>query len=373
MIVCAQCGEHNVGGAEFCGACGTFLEWEKEPVGAAQGSAGAAQQVTAGQSSGAQPPGVQASGAQAVAAHQVPAQEGRSTPVAGPAPAATPAQPAPVQPAAVQPGAQQPAPARPQPKLTERRQAQPGDLICGRCGDSNPPTRNFCSTCGDSLAAATVVETTWWRRLFPRKDRTVAAGTRNRARRGGAVRKGVGRAVQLVLLVAVLLLGALYWLVDPFRSTVNGAVTGTVEDVRGVFDAKLEPVRPTAVSATAELPDHPAALVADNASNTHWAAPADPQPALVLDFGKRVDLAKAIVRSGVGADFQSAHRPQRLHLVYSTGRTHDVDLADTPDPQEVALANSEGADRVEVHVTGLHRSLSGSDVAISEIEFFAQK
>ncbi|WP_440901159.1 zinc ribbon domain-containing protein, partial [Actinosynnema sp.] len=256
--------------------------------------------------------------------------------------------------------------------LTERRQAQPGDLICGRCGDSNPPTRNFCSTCGDSLAAATVTPTTWWRKLFPRKDKTVAAGTRNRARRSGAVRKGLGRAVQLVLLVAVLLFGALYWLVDPFRSTVNGTVTGAVEDVRGVFDAKLEPVRPTAVSATAELPDHPAALVADNASNTHWAAPADPRPALVLDFGKQVDLAKAIVRSGVGADFQSAHRPQRLHLVYSTGRTHDVDLADTPDPQEVALANSEGAERVEVHVTGLHRSLSGNDVAISEIEFFAQ-
>lgn len=49
----------------------------------------------------------------------------------------------------------------------------------------------------------------------------------------------------------------------------------------------------------------------------------------------------------------------------STGKTDDIDLADTPDPQEVHVANGAGATSVE-----LDRLLNGDDAVVSEVEFF---
>lgn len=345
MIVCADCGEHNPDSAEFCGACGVFLEWEREPARTTGQPAAAQQQPTGQQPAGQQPIGQQPAGQQPV---------GR-------------------QPAAQQPTEQVPPPARHQPRLTERRAPRPGELICGQCGEGNLPSRRFCGRCGESLQEAEVVAQPWWRRFVPGRGPEVRqAGTRPRKRRGG-VRRGIGKGVRWALVAVLLITGGLYGLHAPFRTAVNERATSVARDVEGVFVTRLTPVRPTEVTATAQAADHPAGLVSDNASNTYWLAPAEPQPALVLAFGKQVDLRKAIVRVGIGENFQAAHRPQKLHLVYSTGRTFDVTLADTPDAQEVALAGSEGADRLELHVVGLHRSLQGNDIALSEIEFFARE
>jgi hypothetical protein len=325
MVIYAECGHQGPAEAEFCGDCGRYLKWDDdEPAGTRPGP---------------------------------PAQQRQQV---------------------VQP-AEQLAPARQPQQLTAEQQVlSPGDLICGRCGKGNAPARNFCSRCGASLAESQVVpDLSWWRRLFgrtPREhragDRPGKDGVRRRVGRAGAARRTAGRVIRRVVAAVVVLAVLGYALYQPFRGAVNTAATGAWHQVSGLFATELTPVRPVEVTATAQAPGHPANLVSDNASNTFWAAPGTGEPALVFTFDHPVDLRKAIVRAGDGADFQGRHRPQNLHLVFSTGRTYDMALADTPDAQEVAIGNSAGATGVELHVTGLHRSLNGTDVAISEIELF---
>jgi hypothetical protein len=319
IVICGQCGERGLGETQFCGVCGAFLKWDGEQV------------------------------------EEKPA-------------------PKTAQPELVQP-AEQRAPRRPGLPVPEEEPLNPGDLICGECGLGNAPARKFCARCGTSLAQAAIVAVPWWRRLFPGgKAKEPKAGTRPRRRRGGGdTRRGIGRAIRRTIAVAVLVAGVLYATVPPLRSTVNTEVIGLKNDVTGIFVTQYAPVRPTKVIATMANPDHGANLVSDNASNTYWSAPGDREQALVLSFDRPVDLRKAIVRVGIGADIQAAHRPQKLHLVYSTGKTWDLNLADTPDAQEVTVENSAGATSVEIHVVALNRSLQGKDMAISEIELFEAK
>jgi hypothetical protein len=196
-------------------------------------------------------------------------------------------------------------------------------------------------------------------------------GIRRTGVRLGELVRQVFRALRAVVALAAVLALLLYATYAPFRGQVNSQAMMVVSKVQGIFVTRYVPVHPVKVTATAEQPGHPAAMVADNATNTYWsAATGGVEPALVLTFDHPVDLRRALVRVGVGSDFQSTHRPQRLHLVYSTGKTDDVSLTDTPDQQEVALGNSAGATSVELHVVSLFRSLRGNDVAISEIELF---
>jgi ribosomal protein L40E len=343
MVICAQCGAQNPADARFCEACDAFLEWE---------------------------------GAPAKEQRPTTAQEQAATPRA-----AESGQPAVARPTVAQPGDERPRPRHPVvPETAERRPPAPGDLICGQCGEGNAPTRRFCRRCAASLAEAEVVEIPWWRRLLPKRgarapvagSRPGRGGVRRRTGRASAVVRRVLRIARNLIVVAVLLGGVLYGVLPPFRSLVNQQAGALRHGIEGIFVTRYAPVRPTSVRATTERPGHPATLVSDNLSNTYWAAPAGPaEPVLVLTFEQPVDIRKAIVRSGIGADFQSAHRPQKLHLVYSTGKTYDVNLEDTPEPREVVIGNSAGATSVELHVTALYRSLRGNDVAISEIELFA--
>ncbi|TQM83943.1 hypothetical protein FHX81_6377 [Saccharothrix saharensis] len=272
----------------------------------------------------------------------------------------------------MQPGAMRPTEHRPatphRPRSTERRAARPGDLICGQCGEPNPPTRKFCARCGSTLVEAAVVAEKWWRGLLPRRKPPTAGSRPNR--RVGAVRRRIGQVLRWSFVVALLTAVGAYGLVPSFRSLINSRATTIVHSIEDVFGTDLTPVRPTTITATAASPDHPPALAFDNATNTFWLAPVTPRPpALVLDFGREVDLREAIVRVGDPADLQAAHRPGKLHLVYPTGRTFDVDLADTPDPQTVRLEGV--ASTVEVHVVEWHNSLRGTEIALAEIELFA--
>ncbi|MEU4250286.1 zinc ribbon domain-containing protein [Amycolatopsis sp. NPDC026612] len=323
MVTYAECGHQGPAEVEFCGECGRYLKWDDDGP-------------------------VAAPAAQPVARQQV----------------VQPAEPlAPVR--------------QPVRQTVEEDVLTPGDLICGRCGKGNAPTRNFCGRCGASLAESQVVETSWWRRLFGRKPKELKAGARpgkdgvrRRTGRAGAARRTAGKMIRRVIAVMLVLLALVYALYQPFRGAINTAGAGLWGRVTGIFEAKLNPVHPVKVTATAQAAGHAAPLVTDNAKNTFWAAPTDREPALVFTFDHPADLRKAIVYSGDAANFQAAHRPQKLHLVFSTGKTYDMVLADTPDAQEVPIENSAGATGVELHVVGLHRSLNGTDVAISEIELF---
>jgi ribosomal protein L40E len=323
MSVCSRCGEGNPAEAEFCGACGTFLAWRED------------------------------------SAEEQPK-------VLAPTPSV--AQPAVQQPTDLR------APRRPPPMLTEHLPPSPGDLICGECGVGNAPTRRFCRHCGHSLAEAVAAKRRWWQRLIPRlRKRKRRVGARPKAR-GGRPLRSVTRFLGRMLLALLALAAVLYAAVPPFRAGVNHQAQAAKHWVQGVFVPQYTPVRPTDVTATTAMPDHEAALAADNAKNTYWAAPVPgAEPTLVFRFDHPVDLRRAIVHSGNKADFASTHRPAKVHLVYSTKRTFDVDLADTPDPQTVDLGESAGATSVEVHVVALHRAKQSDSVALSEIELFEKE
>ncbi|ANZ38870.1 hypothetical protein BBK82_25170 [Lentzea guizhouensis] len=311
MIVCQSCGEHNAPNAEFCGHCDDFLKWTGTP---------------------AQTGAVRPDTRQQVLHHR--------------------------------------------PQQTERRQAQPGDLICGQCGSGNVPARRFCGVCGHSLVDAAVRERPWWKRWLPAKGPKVRQGGSRPRRTSGAarVRHGIGLAIRWVLALAVLLFAALYGFSHPFRSSVNTQVVAAKDVVAGVFVDNPVPVRQSAISATRELPDHPARLAMDNDKGTFWAAQTDPgTTALTIQFDHVTDLRRMIVHIGDPKKYLGSQRPQRLTLVFDTGKTHDVTLTDVPDPQEHAIRNGDGVRQVQVLVAGVFPSTESTDTAIAEIELFEKQ
>ncbi len=288
--------------------------------------------------------------------------------------------------AAVQPEAVVPqeaqrkaAPVRRQPPS---RKLQPGDLVCGDCGEGNAQTRKFCGRCGGSLAAAEIVRTPWWRKLLRRRGAKVRkSGERPRRRgragksRAGLLVSGTFKVVRRVVAVVTLLAGVAYGLFAPFRGWVNERAMDVKAGVEDIFFPTYEPVHASEPPvAPLQVKGFPAEQALDGASDSAWAAPIGgrKEPVIEVTFGRTVDIARLIVHNGQKEDFKARARAQRLHLVFSTGRTTDLTLQDSPDPQTLEIDDGEGVTSVEIHVTGTFKSMSGNEMAISELEFFAE-
>ncbi|MEU4644797.1 hypothetical protein [Micromonospora sp. NPDC023814] len=283
-----------------------------------------------------------------------------------------------------------PQPVRPRTATTGRRaptrRLEPGDLICGECGEGNPPTRRFCSRCGDSLRTAEVVRRRWWQRLlFRRGPKVAAAGTRPGAPGGGSGGGVVGvlhRVYQRANGVAAVLLFALgiaYLIYPPLRERVNAVVMPPVHDARAWVDRKLNPrfvaARPVEVTGSTSVAEHGPDLTVDQYRNTHWQVrwDAEQPPTVTLRFGAEVDLERLIVIAGTAEDYTASHRPAKLHLVWSTNRSDTVTVQDTGEPQTLTLTAAKGVTSVQIQVTDVYRAEKGTDVAVSELEFFARE
>lgn len=257
-----------------------------------------------------------------------------------------------------------------------------GDLICSNCGEGNSATRKFCSRCGDSLAKAEVIKIPWWRQSISRPRAKVRKSGQRPMRGGPKTKKGttasntfriVRRSVTVILLVG----GLLYGTLAPFRGWVNqqyGSVKHGVEVLIFPQYTPVSPIKGDFMCPAEASPDHGCDKAIDGLSNTYWLAPANgPQPVLVLRFDHSVNLARAIIRNGADDDFHANHRARRLQLVFSTGKTSDIDLMDNPDPNLYDINSGEGATSVEIHVVELFQSSTGTEVAISEIQLFEKK
>lgn len=261
------------------------------------------------------------------------------------------------------------------------RKLQPGDLVCGDCGEGNSATRKFCSRCGTSLAAAEIVKTPWWRKLLPRRGAKVRkSGERSKRRgRGGKTKLGAAvsatfKTARKVVAIALVLGGVLYGLFTPFRGWVNERAA----EAKGTFERTFFP-QYAPVSAAEEpvasisVQEHPPNMLVDGLFDTFWAAPlGGVEPNVVVKFDRTIDLAKLIVHNGDGAGFKDTTRAQKLHLVFSNGQTTDVNLQDRPDPQTLEIDNGEGVTSVEIHVVSTFKSVTSNDLAVSEIEFFEE-
>ena len=447
MIVCKQCGHHNEDNDTFCGSCGKFLEWTGERVAVAQPEpeppapepepepvrlglidrvkqavgiedaapepvdpiepepvapppalrivplTSSATAVPSPRAGGDVPSPAQATTAAPPVAPAAPAPEpvraGFGAPFAGTPVAAAPG-PAPVPPAD-EPISRRPisvAPTVPRPRTAPRvleapTRRQPGDLICGQCGEGNDPVRHFCRRCGNSLDEALAVRLPWYRRFFNRLFgvRTREAGWRPSRVGPPNVMGGVWRIIRLAIgaLIVVALLAFL--LVPSFHNAVADRVSKTFNTWRIALRPNYDPVHPIGASATSAIAGHPATLAMDGFSNTYWAALAsDHAPVLVLRFNGPQDIAEIGFRSGASgtapADgFLVQPRPRLVHLVFSNGYTTDLTLKDLEPTQVQFSALGDGKAKqvtfVEIHVQSFYApaGASASSVAITEVEF----
>jgi hypothetical protein len=112
----------------------------------------------------------------------------------------------------------------------------------------------------------------------------------------------------------------------------------------------------------------------DNNTATFWAAQTDPKTAaLTISFDHAADLRRMIVHSGDPKKYLGSQRPQRLTLVFDTGKTDDITLTDTPEEQQHAIKNGDGVKQVQVLIAGVYPSAESTDTVISEIELFQKQ
>jgi hypothetical protein len=261
------------------------------------------------------------------------------------------------------------------PRSAPTRELQPGDLVCGDCGEGNLSTRRFCSRCGNELADAEVVRAPWWRRILPKRKPRLAraaepetgmAKTGERRQHKKSVFPFLRKAVAVVLLV----FGLAYAAVPALRDATNARVAAGRQGIEKLIFGTYTPVR--AVKATAAASDklHPADLAVDGHWNTYWATPVSGPRRITLTFQDPVDLRKALIRGGIPGNLRGSQRPRTLHLVYPTGKGQDLKMADVTDPQEFELNSGGKVKSVEIYVQDTYANVETKEVAISEVELY---
>lgn len=389
-VTCLRCGFANQGGDQFCGSCGSFLEWEGEAAGAAGSPAGPA------------------SAADDLAGDD----EGLSGLVR---PAA--ATPAPTAPQPVSSGTPAPPQGSP-PPVTQGASdaAAPSSdalLRCPACGIANAGTRTFCQSCGARLAdtarvtnvskeqiAAAVAVTT-------RPKAVPAAGVKTaRTEPGDGGKRGIaGWLIVMALLgivAGVLVVAASVVLKSPGPATgaseapssaaSAGAPTGPMPT-----DAPVTSEAPAAVSPTAkvdgvvlELTGAAASSVVGNLAKfqpgraidgdvkTCWQEGAKVEKGQWIEVSfaaSRVDAV--VVNNGYGAStavYKGNLRPKKVQISIDGGKATVVTLKDTAKAQRISLGEHPGATRLRITIVSVYGSVKTSvagtpfdDAAISEI------
>ncbi|MFG2147092.1 NADase-type glycan-binding domain-containing protein [Streptomyces sp. NPDC048696] len=263
-----------------------------------------------------------------------------------PAAAEQPAQPAPVLPA-------KPVAARPTVRPVTATEEEAG-LPCGACGTLNQPERRFCRRCAAPLhPAAPTAPLPWWRTVWPFRRR---------------VRAGSGRGVRLlVALAAVVALAVAVFLLLP----AGRALFEDTKDKLGGTKA----ITPANITASAELPGHPATNTTDGLRNRYWGAP-KPGATVTYTFDKPFRLVDLIITNGASVSpEQYAQEARALQMdmtaTSANGTTHrkTLSLSDKPGPQTLVTGFDDVVTvRLELRsVTGL---TPGRHIALAEVEFF---
>jgi hypothetical protein len=287
-------------------------------------------------------------------------------------------------------------------KTKPTRRLRPGDLICGQCGEGNPPVRKFCSRCGNSLLEAQHVKEPWWRRLIkpfrrgprvvevPDSDEAAEAGPASAGRHAAAHAAGVRKslaahdpkhmmrkvyrrarlALGAVVVVAIILFGAF----QPFRSLVFNKFDSVKSKIIGAVDIKYDPVHPISATANLQYKEYPGSNAVDSFLNTYWMAPysTSDYPTLTLTFANPVTLERMIIYSGVSNNYLAYGRPSLLVLVFSNNKSATITPQDTPKEQTLDISNAVQVTSVKIEVEGTYPGTGSgrSKVAISDIELF---
>ncbi|WP_439673994.1 NADase-type glycan-binding domain-containing protein [Embleya sp. MST-111070] len=193
----------------------------------------------------------------------------------------------------------------------------------------------------------------WWRTIWP---------FRRRVRTGsGAVWR---RLITVLVVLALVVAG--FFLVPFARSLF--------EDTRDKL-GKASQVTPTAVTASAEAPGHPASAATDGITNEWWGAPALGD-SLTCAFATPFRLVGVVVHSGGSTapeEFRRGARPTRLDLSITAkdGRvtTRTMTLDDRPGPQTLRMGVSDVVS-VRFTVRAAAGPVAEQPIALGEVEFF---
>lgn len=263
------------------------------------------------------------------------------------------------------------------------RKLLPGDLVCGECGEGNPPARHFCRRCGTTLRDAAVVERRWWQRFVPRRrTRSLEAGhrpwkssdgTQKQRRKGGRLAKTFAK-VRPVAAALLLLAGLLVGFSPNLRERVTGRIGETKDSVMSWIRPTYVPLSPIDITTTPEQLDHPGRNVIDGNILSYWVAPAsDREPVVLVRFDEPFDLERIKVWNGSAEGFKDRERARELHFVFDNGQSFDLELKDLPNGEEYEIDGGDGVREVEIHITETYSSLTSDDLGLSEIEFYFRR
>ncbi|HET6917556.1 MAG TPA: hypothetical protein VFH56_15825 [Acidimicrobiales bacterium] len=330
-----------------------------------------------------------------------------SSAAAAPAPAAPkatpPATPAPAQPAAVAPSAVQPsatgpvAPVQPEavkpaaakarpaarPKQPSERVINPGDKVCGQCGEGNDPIRKFCRRCGASLEQAVVFTPPWYRRLIHRlrKRNVRAAGERPKLRRrafggagGGWITSWVTKLIALAVVVFVVLT-----FVGPWHHTIRNKFSTWYHDVKNAIHTTYNPVHPVGATATSAVSGHPAGNAIDDATNTSWQAGGTKSglgETLTIELQAAANIDKIGFLNG-NQDTPQAYltepRPETVLVTFNgpTRYSRTINLKDSASFQSFTV-DAKKASSLTVTIESVYASAQGQNASIAEVELFTK-
>ncbi len=425
MIVCKQCGHQNEDDDLFCGNCPAFLEYSGERIGgpepvleeaAAESQPGLVTRIRHAISGTDLPPptgGAPSAGAPlSPPGSDAPSMRAPTGAPAGgpPAPsrtgderaAALVAKPDALQPPDARPSvtprapeAQRPQTPLPRPKVAKQppsRKINPGDLVCGGCGEGNDPERNYCRRCGTPLAEATVARTRWFRRRPKRSKKVVAAG--DRPGRGGSGRdaaRGARRArgkflgglsdfKRILALLAIVGIGVGF-VVPSLRNWLTDNASDGFNRVKRIVSPEYEniPVDPARITSSDAAAGGAAANVADGNTLTFWLADAAPA-SVSVGFVEPTDVEHVLVHPGQQEDGGKVVRPDPrprallFRLTSADGTITEVTatLEDKDGYQKVTL-ETDDVTSVETVVVDCFPDPAVTVCPITELEFQKKK
>jgi hypothetical protein len=271
-------------------------------------------------------------------------------------------------------------------KTAPTHRLQPGDRICGNCGEGNAPTRKFCSRCGESLTeAAVITKVPWWRRLRIRRGpKVVKLGTEHGRTASGSrvaapsfdirhLLSQIYRKGRVLVAAAVVAAGVIYGIYPPFRTEVNSVFHSGKAKVSDIIPVKPVSITPISCKANAQVTSHPASNVCDGFYNNYWEAPwsVTHEATVTMRFQHRVTLTSMIVFNGAYGAYDQNGRPSFLRLVYSNGESDTVPLQDTSTQQTITIKHALLITSVQFQVISIYQGqVNSSDVAISQIELY---
>jgi hypothetical protein len=440
MIVCRECGTQNADGDQFCGGCPAFLEWSGERIddgddeveevvddveraglvtrckhaisgddlppptsGASATSSGSGAATLpppaadvvgrigdaemAGDGSGV--PATASADDRAAALVAKPVAEERSAAESAAGTAAAGAATG-----AKTPQAQIPQAAKKRPQVKKQppsRKINPGDLICGKCGEGNTADRKFCRRCGNTLVEAVVAKRPWYKRFIPtKKVKRVDAGARPDSGGGGRGVASSGRVFRgkvlgklhgpkrILGVLALLGLGTVL-VVPSLREQAVDRGDGAISRVRRIIKPTYSPISldPDLAESSSHRAGSDAAMVTDSNTLTYWLArPDDVQPSVTVTFVEPSDVEHVLVHPGMQEDGGKVIRPDPrprqvlFRVLDESGTVEEVEatLDDEDGFQQIDIG-VDAAVSVETIIENCYPDPVVSVCAITELEF----